>query len=646
MSSLAIGGSPAGILGLGKRALVRVPTRGGGLALMAPLWLWWAISADGGYAAGRWLPGVMLIGVAAVILYRTRAMQEPQGARLAALAALGLLALLSALSLAWAADRGGAAQAFEWQALLLGSFALPLLWPPDAAWLRGCCLILVGCAGLGLLWALTGDAGLASGRLSAPTGYPNAAAAILIAAALPAMALSAAEASAALSRAALGAAGAVFLAAALMTQSRGAMIGAAAGIGLLICLSPHRLRALATVTLQLAVVAAWADTLLGVRVLALGGEDPASRARLLLLGVAVTALIGSWVLVKVTPAPAGECSADRPRSRSVAVALATAGLVGLLASVPLSQGFGGATDAHYSRVESSDVRLTAGLDSNRPDYWRVGGQTLLAAPLTGDGAGSFPATYLQHRTTGKAPLHAHSIWVEAGAELGLPGLLALLAFAGATALAVVQRWRSATVELRVAIGAAALPAAYLLVHSSADWVSFYPALTAPALGLVAAAIAVQRRPGQKAPAAVATVAVLAMAAVIAVPLLTAEVLTSEAAATWQQNSGGSLSSLRLAGALDPLSAGPALNSGLIALETGSPGAAEAAFAAVVARNPSNWFGQFELGLIRAGQGRDAEARAALTQAQRLNPREPLIGRAAVQSMTPLWAARTILGDPD
>jgi O-antigen ligase len=69
-------------------------------------------------------------------------------------------------------------------------------------------------------------------------------------------------------------------------------------------------------------------------------------------------------------------------------------------------------------------------------------------------------------------------------ELGLPGLILFAGFV-VTATAGIVRSRAAS----PALAAAALAAgAYWLVHSSYDWFWNYPALTAPAIFLLGAAL--------------------------------------------------------------------------------------------------------------------------------------------------------------
>jgi tetratricopeptide (TPR) repeat protein len=46
------------------------------------------------------------------------------------------------------------------------------------------------------------------------------------------------------------------------------------------------------------------------------------------------------------------------------------------------------------------------------------------------------------------------------------------------------------------------------------------------------------------------------------------------------------------------------------------------------RNPHSWYSHLQLALARANQGRRAEAAAELAEANRLNPREPLLDLVA------------------
>ena len=419
---------------------------GGGLLLAAPLWLWWALD-HGGYLSPAWITGLVVLALAtSVALLLVPGARAPQRWAAVAAGALFAYAAISALSMLVASDRG---QAWLWseRALLYAlAFALPVLWPPSLRAVKAGLVLWIAAAlaalAVGLLRARHGV--LVDGRLSEPTTYPNATAALLLMAAVPGVMLAALPRSTIAQRA-LGLAAAGALASgAVLTQSRGILIvGALAGVGAVL-LTPARLRLAAAGACVLAALAWQRHALLDLHQLAAGG-DPAGGAERAIVAIgaiaAALAVVGAaWALAErrvTVPAPTPAQRRRMRRAGSLA-AVAAAVAVALLVTDGRPAAWAGAhlrdfKTPDYQRVETSDSRFTGGLGSNRYDYWRVAVGATLREPLRGSGAGSFVQTYFAQRRTLRAPVYAHQLWLGTAAELGLPGLAALLAFVAAFA---------------------------------------------------------------------------------------------------------------------------------------------------------------------------------------------------------------------
>jgi O-antigen ligase len=127
----------------------------------------------------------------------------------------------------------------------------------------------------------------------------------------------------------------------------------------------------------------------------------------------------------------------------------------------------------------------ADIGSNRADYWRVAATAFGDQPLQGVGTAGFRVEWLRERDVQEGAVDAHSLYVETAAELGLVGLLALLALVGGTALGAR---RLVARDAALAAGPCAALAA-LAFHAGIDWDWELPALTVPALLLAAVAIA-------------------------------------------------------------------------------------------------------------------------------------------------------------
>lgn len=629
------------------RAAADVLAEGGGLLAAAPLWLWWAI-AGGGYAPTVWIPGLLYLAAAAAVLAaygRRRPLSWRTGAPLAALA---VLFLLTATSLVWTADRGAAWIAGERMGLMLAAFALPLVWPPSLRGLRAGVIVFVAAALVGFVAgvgaAFEGGDALVEGRLSAPTDYVNATAALLGVGGLTALVLAAVPRERISACAVLVAAGGTLVAGSLLAQSRGGLAGVIITAAIALLIAPARI----TLALTLLTVAAGAALVSGpvfdVRTAARAGDAaPAlSDALLALAALALGAGLIGGLLIALTRRVRLPDRLGRTLRRG-RIALGAVGVMAAVATLVVAGGdLTSWTQDRFEEFKTSDSgglepgesRLGRGLGTNRYDYWRVAVEIASDDPWTGVGGGNFAAAYLARRGSNEEGVHAHGVWFEYLAELGMPGLLALAAFAVAFAVAFTGCCRrsgrgSPDRALRVA---AVIPLLYLFVHGSGDWLWPFPALTVPALGLSAAAIAIRtqgedagelaahvRSPLRWAPAAL--VLIVAMAAT---PVFLSARLTERAISRWHDDPATALADLDTARRLDPLSASPALVAGIIAVQSESPAEARRAFAEAMERNPRDWFPRFELGLLAAVAGNEEDALERLAEARERNPRETLI----------------------
>jgi len=619
------------------------------LLLTAPLWIWWAL-VEGGYPPAVWLLSVPYLTAAAAMLTLLVPRPPLRGARRVAVVALGILVAWTWLSVLWAADRGSALLGAERTLAYALAFALPVLWPPGVRGIRVALLTVVAAsaAAVAVSLAATADATESfaeSGRLVAPTGYVNATAALWATGAVTALVVAAdALRSVPVRAAALGVAAAL-AGATLLTQSRGAVAGAVVALAVAFALMPHRIRlAVGTLLLAGGVLLAL-DPLLDVRRTATAGDPTAalaSASRVLAILGAGTAVAAAALVLAERALPASETAARRAAhaSRIVAAVLAVGAAVAFVAAVgnPVSWAGDRYRDfkvADYSQLEQADTRFTGELGSNRYDYWRAAADAFAERPLLGQGAANFAAPYLERRRVDKAPLYAHSVWFQTLSDLGAVGLAALLAFCGALAVALAAAWRRSRRPERAAVAAATVPLVYLVVHASADWVSFFPALAVPALALAGAASGVGivhgdgRRPRRSGRAAV--MVGLALLGLSAVAPLAAARLTDHADSIWRAEPDQAFRALRDAEVINPLSARAPLLRGVLALELGARGEALEGFRVAARRDRSAWYPRFALGLLAAASGERAGARRWLSEAAERNPREPRIREAIRRS---------------
>ncbi|HLH15272.1 MAG TPA: O-antigen ligase family protein [Solirubrobacteraceae bacterium] len=670
------------------------------LAALA-LFVVWA-GSQAGYPLTHWAPGALVVLAllalcAAILRVRPLRLSRPLKVALAAFAAYTALSFLSIL---WAGERAVAWEGADRTLLYLLVFALFACWPQRAltaalmlcAWVAAMvalalfALLHVDAAGAGGLQALA-----PGGRLTYPSGYPNASAAQWLMPFWAAALLARGPRVPSLARGLL-AGGAVLLAGvALLSQSRGSLYATPVMLVLVFALVPARVRSFVVFAPIAAGVAALAPAALHVGDRLAGGDVVPARVH-----AATTAILLSALAVALVVAAGAllERAAERrlsPRARTRAHralgALALAALAAVLAGGAIAAGnpvvraesawhsFKGG----YGETSRSGPRLVSGLGSNRYDFYRVALDEFVAHPLLGIGADNFEQAYLAHGRSDETPHYPHSIEMRTLAQTGALGALLALVGLGA-ALVVAGGAMRGPDPLAALVAAAALAGfAYWLVHGSFDWFWEFAGLGAPAFALLGIACSLRRAPrgvdgdaggrergaagrptgarararaaqgltrgrgrghegtrrrvpgGARAAAlGVAALAVLACAASLAAPWLS-ELEVQSAARVWTSDPASAYARLREAASLNPLSDEPDLVAGDIAVRYGELARAAHEFSAALARDRGDAYATLQLGAIASQRGRRAEAVRLLRRAERLDPREALV-RAALATV--------------
>jgi O-antigen ligase len=164
------------------------------------------------------------------------------------------------------------------------------------------------------------------------------------------------------------------------------------------------------------------------------------------------------------------------RLPAVAAAALALGLLGLVVGALGERGDDGPA--------GEPSRLTE-VGSRRYDYWRVALDEYTGHPIGGLGSGGFRAAWRRERTVNEGTLEVHSLPIEMGLELGLPGLLGYFLLVGGVGVAAVRALSSGA---PIAAGASAAAVVWL-IHSTIDWDWQVPAVTLPALLLAGALVA-------------------------------------------------------------------------------------------------------------------------------------------------------------
>ena len=480
----------------------------------------------GGYFPAAYTSGGAMAFIALAVFVLRPARERLSTQALVAIGALAAFACWIGLSRAWSVVPDAALLEMRRAMLYLALFGLGLLAADSGrnarllVWsLLG---VIVAICGAGLLSRLQPDLVTSTVdpfvavfyRLDHPLGYWNAFGALASLGAVLALGLAADPRAHAVLRAAAAGAAVLLVVTMYLSLSRGAWLALIAGLVVLVAIAPRR----GALAVTLAIVGAAA--LLGVlrvdgyEALVLdpnggGGQAEQGAAFTRELVVLVLAAIAAQAAVAVMRGPR--------LLESHAVLLRRAAVAGGVAVVVLAAGIGYATKG--SEAEGGVTKGTGWLDRQwqdflnpttnasegvgaarlvsakgaRSDLYRVAIDGFEANPLAGGGAGSFEVRYLRERDVDVKSRDAHSLPLETLGELGAVGMLLLLGFVGAVALAA-RRSIAGKGVIRPA-EAAAVTAGFVvwLAHASVDWAWEMPVLTGIAIVLCATVFARGRR---------------------------------------------------------------------------------------------------------------------------------------------------------
>jgi hypothetical protein len=606
-------------------------------AAMLVIWTWWAL-AQGAFFGRVLLPGgILLYAVLALTAGSVRLPISSRGPHAVALLAFLGLAAWTALSMLWTPARDLALDYAQRDFLYAFAFAAGVALTAALRQRMSFSLVPFFGAGAIVVTVLVVKVLTATdverlvdidGTLDFPFGYRNANAGFFTMLAFGSMPLIARAKSPLQLR--IGAAGlaAASLALVAISQSRGSVLGALAGIVVLLLCSTRRgwaLMALGIVILPVALLFPFLlDPYEAAGTSAALGELQSGVVASLVAGLIAAALAAAAISLERRGAG---IALPRP-SRRQAAAASVGGLVAAIAIFtalvgnPVSE-----IDAQISKVSSSDPsygevsgsRFTYGGGLNRLDFWDVAIGQAAGSPLTGEGAGSFRPTYLVEGDGSEAPRNAHSLPLEVLGELGVVGLLLLCAgFAAATVAAL--RSRRLGPEAALLSSVALVVAAVALAQAAVDWSWYFGGQIAPVFALLGAAAAPSALAFEPLSRRVRRGVVVAagVLSLVALPTFISERLTLDAAEGWRTDAEGAYGALATAADLNPLADAPLLVEAQIARESGDAPRALVALEEAERREPDDWQSYY-LG-AKTLQREDPEAALVeLEKAEALNP---------------------------
>ncbi|MGE0066554.1 MAG: O-antigen ligase family protein [Solirubrobacterales bacterium] len=296
----------------------------------------------------------------------------------------------------------------------------------------------------------------------------------------------------------------------------------------------------------------------------------------------------------------------------------------------------------WDQFTNSDLQLTKPEErfntfsgTGRDEFWRVAIDAFGEDPIAGHGAGTYQFSWDQLREIPVPVLDAHSLYLEAFAELGLIGGLLMLAMVGTLLWTGFAAWRAASGVQREFYAALLAAAIAFAVAAAIDWfweitglgVVFFlvtAALVAGRCAQLARAQASANGQGAQRRFGLA-VAGLALAWITALalvgPLLVDRELDSSRAAAADGDYVAAVDHANTARSIEPWAASPYLELGLLAQAQGDFATARERITEAIDREENNWVLYYVRARLENEAGETAAAQADIDRALQLNPEE-------------------------
>ncbi len=428
------------------------------------------------------------------------------------------------------------------------------------------------------------------------------------------------------------------------TFSRGAML--ACGIGMVSYLLVARPRGLPSAAIAVIPTTA-VLILLAYRANLLDTLDPTTRRAVaqghhLALAAAVCVLVSMAARLLLTSVLDQRLrrSARRPRlaaslKRGAMLAAVVAGTVAFFAlgaphalAHDWDRFIGGASTT--ARGGDLRRRLTDPSNDGRTPLWRVALRSFSDSPLHGAGAGMYQTLWDRERSQFAYVINAHSLYLQAMAELGVPGLLLLLVLVGATILGLGLRARG---RQRTLYGALLAAAVVWVLHAGVDWDWEMPVVTIGFFAIAGLALSSSGQAGGGWIPSHNMRLVLALLCLVTVALPVSIIgsqtrLGQAEHALYASNCAAATpAALSSIGWLD-VRPEPYEIVGFCDIQRGRPRLAVTAMREARSHDPGSWETYYALAIAQASAGIDP--RTNVKQALRMDPREPLTREAAKQ----------------
>ncbi|MBS1879807.1 MAG: O-antigen ligase family protein [Actinobacteria bacterium] len=428
------------------------------------------------------------------------------------------------------------------------------------------------------------------------------------------------------------------------TYSRGGLLALLISCGCLIALSHDRLWLLATLAIGAvgtvpAVLGAQASHSLGENL----NDSQIVGEGLLVLGLLVAGSLLALALF------AGLRRLERRSGRLTGRALTLSrnprllrgiALAGVLLVIGLAVAVGGRAWHQFSQ---SDVKFPSNpaqhfgqlTGAGRSEFWRVAIDAFEEEPALGHGAGTYRFSWHLLRDNSAPNTDAHSLYLQAFAELGVVGGLLVLAMVLTLLWIGFRAWQAARGSRRELYAALLAVCLAFAVAVGIDW--FWQIAVVSAVFFLAAAVLVAARCAQilrvRAAAdgraerrryglAIAGLGVAWVAALALVgPLLVDLEIDASNSAAVAGNLPDAVGHAETARSIEPWATSPLVQLGLLAEREGNYPEAIARLDQAIEREEENWLLYYIRARVKNESGDTAGAQVDLQEAQRLNPRE-------------------------
>lgn len=428
------------------------------------------------------------------------------------------------------------------------------------------------------------------------------------------------------------------------TYSRGGLLALLVACGCLVVLSRDRLWLLATLAIGAigalpAILAVQARSSLADNVADQAAVDQGVTVLAILVAGTVLALLLYLGLRRLEARGGGLTGRAVEISRNPVV-LKRLALVAALAAIAAVIAVGGRA---WDQFSSSDIQFPQDPASHfndlsgagRHDFWRVAIDAFGEDPIAGHGAGTYQFSWQQLRSIPNPVHDAHSLYLEAFAELGLIGGLLVLGLVGLVLWTGFLAWRHAAGAQRDLYAVLLAAALSFAVAAAIDW--FWEIAALGMVFFLAAGALVAGRCAQLARARAAAdggagtprfglaLAGLAISWVTALaligPLLVDREINVSQSAAADGDIASAVAHADTARSIEPWAASPYVQLGLLAELQGEYPQAVERISEAIDREDRNWLLYYLRGRIEQQAGNTAAAAADLRRALQLNPRE-------------------------